>query len=54
MSHLADSYSCLISAPWLQYYFETIFPRIPKPVMDSLVQELKALGLPTTPKVCRY
>jgi hypothetical protein len=36
----------------LQYYFETIFPRIPKPVMDNLVQELKALGLPTTPKVC--
>ena len=35
----------------LQYYFETIFPRIPKPVMDSIVEELKQRGLPYKPKV---
>eukprot|EP00983_Pelagomonas_calceolata_P127763 1161442-Pelagomonas_calceolata.AAC.11 len=35
----------------LQYYFETIFPRIPKPVMDNIVEELKRRGLPYKPKV---
>ncbi|KAF5838667.1 PRP38 family-domain-containing protein [Dunaliella salina] len=33
-----------------QYYFETIFPRIPKPVMDNIVEELKRRGLPYKPK----
>lgn len=35
----------------LQYYFETIFPRIPKPVHDAIQEELKRKGLPTSPKV---
>ena len=30
----------------LQYYFETIFPRIPKPVQDSMVAQLQAAQLP--------
>ena len=30
-----------------QYYFETIFPRIPKPVHDDFVSKLTALGLPS-------
>lgn len=29
-----------------QYYFETIFPRIPKPVSDDLAGKLTAAGLP--------
>jgi len=33
-----------------QYYFETIFPRIPKKVTDDIVDELKKRGLPTTAK----
>ncbi len=37
--------------PWpSQYYFETIFPRIPKPVQDNINEELKSRGLPTTAK----
>lgn len=28
-----------------QYYFETIFPRIPKKVMDEIIKELKRRGL---------
>eukprot|EP00884_Botryococcus_braunii_P000002 jgi/Botrbrau1/10001/Bobra.0012s0090.1 len=32
-----------------QYYFETIFPRIPKPVQDSFVKRFAELGLPTKP-----
>jgi pre-mRNA-splicing factor 38B len=44
-----------LSVPALvQYYFETIFPRIPKPVMDNMIEELKARKLPTTPKVGEY
>jgi hypothetical protein len=31
----------------VQYYFETIFPRIPKPVHDDLVSKLTAMGLPS-------
>jgi pre-mRNA-splicing factor 38B len=31
----------------LQYYFETIFPRIPKPVHDDFVSKLTAMGLPS-------
>lgn len=34
----------------MQYYFETIFPRIPKTVQDEIIAELKGMGLPTTPK----
>lgn len=34
----------------LQYYFETIFPRIPKKVQDDIVEGLQARGLPTTGK----
>ena len=34
----------------MQYYFETIFPRIPKKVSDDFVDELKKKGLPTVPK----
>ncbi|KAK9819895.1 hypothetical protein WJX72_003744 [[Myrmecia] bisecta] len=30
-----------------QYYFETIFPRIPKPVGDDFVRKLQGMGLPT-------
>ena len=30
-----------------QYYFETIFPRIPKPVADDLISKLTSMGLPT-------
>ena len=30
-----------------QYYFETIFPRIPKPVQDDFVSKLTAMGLPS-------
>ncbi|GLC44368.1 hypothetical protein PLESTB_000476900 [Pleodorina starrii] len=33
-----------------QYYFETIFPRIPKPVQDVINEELKSRNLPTTAK----
>eukprot|EP00798_Chlamydomonas_sp_ICE-L_P008053 gene8053-1287_t len=33
-----------------QYYFETIFPRIPKKVMDEIMEELHNMGLPTTGK----
>ncbi|GIL42841.1 hypothetical protein Vafri_697 [Volvox africanus] len=33
-----------------QYYFETIFPRIPKPVQDAINEELKSRNLPTTAK----
>ncbi|PNH05807.1 Pre-mRNA-splicing factor 38B [Tetrabaena socialis] len=32
------------------YYFETIFPRIPKPVQDVINDDLKSRGLPTTAK----
>ena len=31
----------------MQYYFETIFPRIPKPVQDDFVAKLTAMGLPS-------
>ncbi len=31
----------------LQYYFETIFPRIPKPVHDHFVSHLSDMSLPT-------
>ena len=31
----------------MQYYFETIFPRIPKPVHDNFVSKLTAMGLPS-------
>jgi hypothetical protein len=30
-----------------QYYFETIFPRIPKPVGNDISTKLQALGLPS-------
>lgn len=30
-----------------QYYFETIFPRIPKSISDEIGQHLRDLGLPT-------
>ena len=30
-----------------QYYFETIFPRIPKPVQDDFVSKLTSMGLPS-------
>lgn len=33
----------------MQYYFETIFPRIPKPVQDSFMQRFGEMGLPTKP-----
>ncbi len=33
-----------------QYYFETIFPRIPKKVQDDIVDALRSRGLPTTGK----
>ena len=32
---------------FVQYYFETLFPRVPKPVQDDLVVKLGARGLPT-------
>ena len=31
----------------MQYYFETIFPRIPKPVHDDWLGSLRGMGLPT-------
>jgi pre-mRNA-splicing factor 38B len=31
----------------MQYYFETIFPRIPKPVQDAMVAQLAQYELPT-------
>lgn len=34
----------------LQYYFETIFPRIPKPVEDAIKRELESRGLPASAK----
>jgi pre-mRNA-splicing factor 38B len=34
----------------LQYYFETIFPRIPKTVEGDIITDLKARGLPTSGK----
>jgi pre-mRNA-splicing factor 38B len=34
----------------LQYYFETIFPRIPKKVEDDIQAELRRQGLPTKGK----
>lgn len=30
----------------VQYYFETIFPRIPKPVNDEWMGSLRSMGLP--------
>lgn len=30
-----------------QYYFETIFPRIPKPVGNDVSSKLEAVGLPS-------
>ncbi|GAB4814832.1 hypothetical protein N2152v2_001878 [Parachlorella kessleri] len=33
-----------------QYYFETIFPRIPKTVTDEIVGDLKGMGLPSAAK----
>lgn len=30
----------------MQYYFETIFPRIPKPVNDEWIGNLRGMGLP--------
>ncbi|GIL42842.1 hypothetical protein Vafri_697 [Volvox africanus] len=36
--------------PLPSYYFETIFPRIPKPVQDAINEELKSRNLPTTAK----
>ena len=33
--------------PSMQFYFETIFPRIPKPVHDDFVSKLIAMGLPS-------
>jgi len=29
-----------------QYYFETLFPRVPKPVQNDMVTKLAARGLP--------
>lgn len=34
----------------MQYYFETIFPRIPKKVEDDIQAELRRLNLPTKGK----
>lgn len=31
-----------------QYYFETLFPRIPKTVTDEVCNDLRAMNLPTT------
>ena len=36
--------------PAAQYYFETIFPRIPKKVSDEVTEELRKRGLPTAAK----
>ncbi|CAD7704841.1 unnamed protein product [Ostreobium quekettii] len=33
-----------------QYYFETIFPRVPKKVMDSCIEKLRGRNLRTEPK----
>ena len=33
--------------PPAQYYFETLFPRIPKTSTDEIVKELEGMGLPT-------
>jgi pre-mRNA-splicing factor 38B len=33
---------------FLQYYFETIFPRIPKTVSDEVRDELRSMNLPTS------
>ena len=30
-----------------QYYFETIFPRVPKPQQDDFVSKLTSMGLPS-------
>lgn len=38
--------TCLCFA-CLQYYFETIFPRIPKLVQDQFEVKLTAMGLPS-------
>ena len=35
-----------VAAMLVQYYFETIFPRIPKPVQDDLAVKLAGCGLP--------
>jgi pre-mRNA-splicing factor 38B len=35
-----------VAAVSAQYYFETLFPRIPKPVQDDLAAKLTARGLP--------
>jgi pre-mRNA-splicing factor 38B len=42
--------SCIASCHLLQYYFETIFPRIPKTVESDIITDLKARGLPTSGK----
>lgn len=30
-----------------QYYFESIFPRVPKPIQDNFVSKLTSMGLPS-------
>lgn len=39
------SLPCLPLSP--QYYFETIFPRIPVKIVDEIEDRLKSMGLPT-------
>ena len=36
-----------LSCACVQYYFETIFPRIPKLVQDQFETKLTAMGLPS-------
>jgi len=40
----------LVLLPRLQYYYETIFPRIPKRVEDEIQSALRARGLPVKGK----
>ena len=37
----------LLTHACVQYYFETIFPRVPKPQQDDFVSKLTSMGLPS-------
>lgn len=45
---LCSLFSLFCDLACLQYYFETIFPRIPKTVGDEIKENLRSMGLPTT------
>lgn len=41
---------CVVTPLLCEYYFETIFPRIPKKAQDEMIDKLKLRGLPASGK----